>query len=246
MALKFSGRNAENGSAIVYVFVGIALFGALMFMFSRGGSQNAQGFTKQQSVVKAQSIIEYGNAVAAAVNKLASNGISENDISFATDIFKTKDGTIINPAGKFPNCAVATCKVFDTQGGKVTALYPADLGSLDSTSANSAPLRGALIAHTVSVIDVGTSLPELVLSFHSIPREVCAEINNLLDNKFTTNPPVGDSVTNSDEYTGAFPSSFVTIGDSNDSWAESKSAYCYQFSSSIPDMFVYQKVAIAR
>lgn len=239
-------RYSEKGSAIVYVFIGIALFGALMFLFSRGASQNVSGFTKQQSTVKAQALIDYSNNVANAVNRLITNGVSENDISFATDLYKAKSGSILNPASKFPNCTDESCKVFSPQGGKIAAQIPTDLGALDPASPTYFPERGGLIAHTIHVVNVGTTLPDLVLSFHTIPKDVCIEINNLLHNQFTTNPPIGDATASADDYTGAFPSSAVTLGDSNDSWADGKTSYCYKFSGTTPDMYVFQKVAIVR
>lgn len=239
-------QNSEKGSAIVYVFVGITLFGALMFLFSRGASQNSSGFTKQQSTIKAQAVIQYGDSVANAVNRLIANGISENDISFETDFFKKQDGTIINTASVFPNCTNEKCKVFNPKGGRAVAQYPTDLGPLDPASPAYFPPRGALIAHTFHIIDVGTSLPELVLSFHTIPKDVCIEINNLLNNKFTTNPPVGNYTSVTEDYVGAFPSGTMTLGDSDDAWAAGKSAYCYKFQVTTPDMYIYQKVAITR
>lgn len=242
MAHRNSARTSEHGSAIIYVFVGIALFAALMFLFSRGASQNSSGFSKQQSVIKAQAIIQYGDSVANAVTRLVTNGVSENDISFETDIFKSKDGTVLNPASHFPNCINDKCKVFNTKGGKALAQFPADLGSLDPTSPNTFPLRGGLIAHTIIIGDIGTPEPELVLTFHTIPREVCIQINELLNNNFTPDPPTGDYPAPADEYSGTFSLSATSY----DSWAEGKAAYCYHATNLTPDMYIYQKVAIAR
>lgn len=239
-------QKSQRGGVIVYVFIGIALFGALMFLFSRGASQNSTSFTKQQSTIKAQAIIAYADVVAQAANKLITNGISENDISFETDLFKTADGTVMNPSSQFPNCTNEKCKIFSRSGGAIAAQFPTDLGPLDPASPSSFPLRGGMIAHTVNIVDVGTSLPELVLSFQTIPKDVCIQINELLDHQFTTNPPTGDAATVSDQYTGAFPIGAVTLGDGNDAWASGKTSYCYQFTGITPNMYVYQKVAFAR
>lgn len=244
---KACDRASERGSAIAYVFIGIILFGALMFMFSRNANQNSSGFSKQENIVKAQAVIQYGDSVANAVNKLMTNGVSENDISFETEVFKDKGGSTLNLAVNYPNCINNKCKVFHKDGGRITAQVPVDLGPLDPNSPSYYQFPGGLLPHVINMKDVGTSLPELVLTFYSIPKNVCAEINTLLNNQFSPNPPIGDNPDASDQFAGSFPTSAATtLGDSDDAWAEGKTAYCYKLLNGIPDMYVYQKVAITR
>ena len=244
---KMRNRSTECGNALIYIFVGIALFGALMFLFSRGSSQSTGGFTNQKSIVQAQAVISYGDAVATGVNKLISKGISENDISFETDVYKAADDSILNPASKFPNCTNDACKVFNRAGGGVIAQIPADLGGLPPSSPTYFPYPGGLISHVINIPEVGTPEPELVLTFHTIPLDVCIAINNLLNNNFTTNPPLGDNTQATDDYSGSFSGSHTNIGDGNDAWAEGKTSYCYQLRNmSDPNMYAYQKVAIVR
>lgn len=75
-------HNAQQGSVFVYILLAIALLGGLTYAVSRGNRTNTNALTAEQAKLAAQEIIEYGNVVAAAVQKLRLRGCADTEISF--------------------------------------------------------------------------------------------------------------------------------------------------------------------
>lgn len=104
---------SERGSALVYVFIGIALFGALMFSFSRGS--NSPNLSKNQDQIIASEFDSYAKNAETVINKLLANGCSQNDLRFYHPSFKNAN----NYSGMvdYPNYPANQCHVFAKNGG---------------------------------------------------------------------------------------------------------------------------------
>ena len=157
-------RHTERGNALVYVFIGVALFGALMFMFSRGASQNSSGFTKQQSSISASELMEMGKTLESGVQKTINNGCSENEISF--DLPPYTDNTNPNAPVDFH------CHVFHPKGGKLNGQF---FGSWKFSS------------HS-SIETAGSDNTEIVGYVEGLSADICQKTNDLLQNGFTSIP----------------------------------------------------------
>ncbi len=158
----------QAGSAMIYIFVGVALFGALMFIFSRGANQNTTSINSQGAKIKAIEIMERSNQIARAVDKLLAKGCSINQLNFFSSHY-TQAGTG-NPSAPVDG----SCDVYSPQGGKITWEGCPD-PSLCSDPYLSAPsVRRSL------VVDSLGSLPEDLGYVVLVRKEVCLEINEML------------------------------------------------------------------
>ena len=101
-------RKTEQGNVFFYILIAVALFAALSYAVSRNNTGSTDIFTDEQAKLAAQEIIEYGNTVANAVQKLRLRGCSDTEISFENDII---DG--------YENGTNTSCQVFHVDGGDI-------------------------------------------------------------------------------------------------------------------------------
>jgi hypothetical protein len=156
---------SERGSAIVYVFIGVALFGVLMFAFTRGGSQNSTNASSQQARIIATQIIDFSDIVSRKVNTLLSNGCSETEINFYVPTTQ-----VANPLAR----ADGSCDVFKGNGKYIT------LKSTNALISGSTP-NWFLSAYIMGVSGVGSdTYIDMTVMARNIKKEVCVELNNIL------------------------------------------------------------------
>ena len=168
VANNSAARQQESGNVFLIILIGIAMFAALMFTFSRGVQQGTEGMTGREAELAASDIVSYGQQVQRGVERVIARGISETDISFAN----TTDTNYTNPHCSGDN----RCLIFHPEGGAVTwktppkgvnytsATYfigPNRVGSADGTTAN-----------------IGTSERDLVMML-PVSEHICAAINGL-------------------------------------------------------------------
>lgn len=181
----------QHGSALVYVFVGIALFGVLMFIFSRGGSQNSTSLTTQTDSISASSIINESRILESAVQKLLGKGCSESEISFDIPPYTANPNTNA-PVDK-------TCHVFHTNGGKVSS---------SALNLNWKFSSNALFPNA------GTAAGELGAYLDGISSETCQKMNELLKNGLTL--PSFSGAIYTATYAGSFTASPVSLTPATD------------------------------
>lgn len=196
--------NKELGSALIYVFIGIALFGILMFVFSRGGNQSSSSLTDQQAKTKAIEIMGRSDSIERAVNKLISKGCSINDLNFYSS-HVTQVGTA-NPSAP-PD---GSCDVYSPNGGKLTWE-----GCPDLTFCSTPSLYVPQIPNSISITSLGDKTEDLV--YHVLVRkEVCIAINSMLGLP-TTN--LGGAAGDGSPYIGTFSTNRIwpslAVGDFN-------------------------------
>lgn len=107
----------QGGSVLIYIFVGIVLFGGLMFALNRSGQVSRSLATKGLAKTSAADLQEYSRMVGSAVDMLLSRGCSQSQISYET------------PAGLNVNSNAPSdkrCHVFNIAGGNIPYR---DLGS---------------------------------------------------------------------------------------------------------------------
>lgn len=154
--------NSQSGSALIYIFIGIALFSALIFIISRGSNQNTSQLTEQKGKISAVSIIDYSRSLEGAVQKLISNGCSENEISFDVPPYTA------NPNSNAPSDK--HCHVFHSNGGKLNA----NASGLSWTFSSNAAFPNQ-----------GTSAGELGAYLGGLDTTTCQKINDTLNNGLT-------------------------------------------------------------
>ena len=79
-------NSREQGSALLYVFIGLILFTGLVFTFSKSFQNSNDLSSPQQGKIAANDILSYTTDISQTVTKLITKGCSENDISFENPV----------------------------------------------------------------------------------------------------------------------------------------------------------------
>lgn len=97
----------EAGNAFFFVLLGVFLFAALMFTFSRSARQGGENISEKQMEIMATDIISYAQKIERVVSRARRRNVSENDISF-------ENSFVAGYANG--NCSVDKCKIFAGPG----------------------------------------------------------------------------------------------------------------------------------
>lgn len=184
--MKRSNRAAERGNVMFYIFIAVALLAALSYAVSESTRGNVAQLSEEQARLHATEIIEYGNIVAQAVGQLRLRGCDLDEMNM--------DNALVTGYTNAGAPADGSCNVFDVRGGGVEWRdVPQDW--LDSAQSAQTEYGNLFIPIDTCVIDVGTnsstlcndsgSDEELLLIVPWIKREICLQLNTLLD---ITNP----------------------------------------------------------
>ncbi len=168
-------RPSESGNVFFYIFIAVALLGALSFAVSQSSRQTGKGLNDDRAQLAASEIISYGDTVAKAVGQMRLRGIRPHQISFAHPDAPAAYGAYdTNPRAE----------VFNPQGGGVIFRSPPVL------SGTGAPLSynyvGAFAIDGVGL--TGCALPasppedcsELLITVQGLNETVCRMANDLL------------------------------------------------------------------
>lgn len=178
-------NNKQSGNVFIIILIGIFLFSALMYTFSKSANQSTGNVTKQQAKIIAQEIISYASLVEGAVDRIRRNGCSETEISF--------DNAVVAGYSNPDSPPDKHCNIFEPEGGKIEYIDPLNTNWLDR-SQSAKPAYGELgfSGQTwIYLVDPGTDInyAELLFWLTYIPKEVCLEINNLLNVENPLNNP---------------------------------------------------------
>lgn len=216
--LAKNNRLTESGGALVYIFIGVILFGALAFSFAKGIRTSGTGDIDEKTAkLVATDLIGYANTVASAVSRLQTDGCSETEISFENPYVAGYTN---------PNAPVDKhCHVFDPAGGNVQHLS-IDTDWLDSAYSAST-IYGDFYVPTgkTCIYGVGTgdhisgcaspSTADIFIVFPYIKREICLEIDKMLGITLSSGSPPKDGnnawLPANQKFTGSFSNIATTL-----------------------------------
>jgi hypothetical protein len=81
----------ESGNIFFYIFLGVALFGALTLAVSQGGRVSSSNLTREQMQLRATEIIDYSDTISKAVGTLRLRGVTLANLRFATPALSVTD-----------------------------------------------------------------------------------------------------------------------------------------------------------
>lgn len=120
----------QSGNALFLILIAVALFGALSFAVTSMGRSGATDVTREQSVITASSMLQYGAAAAQATQRLMMiNGCTAEQISLENPELAHPD-----PWGGTGNANAPSdgrCHLFDSRGGGMA--YRRNPTSLDDS-----------------------------------------------------------------------------------------------------------------
>lgn len=181
-------RSSESGSAIIYILIAVALLAALSWFVMQGSRTGSSSLTSEQASLAASEIIEYGNTVAQAVQKLKLRGCSDIEISFENTI-DTNYTNGSSPSDK-------SCHIFDLNGG-----------AINFVTANSSWLTSGTTAwrFSGSKNNSGTKSGDGdLVAYLSVNPEICSAINDKLNITPAGNFPTDGSGVFLIEFTGSY------------------------------------------
>lgn len=158
--------NPQSGSIFIWLFILIGLFAALSWAMSQGSRTGTATLGTERAKLIAGEIIDYGRQIKDVVHTLRINGCDDTEISF------------VGASGTYANALAptdGTCNVFGANGGKMR------LPDFEGSFANDTLVFGSNYLYSAGPDYLGTSEPELTL-VQQVDREVCGEINKLLNN----------------------------------------------------------------
>lgn len=169
-----STRRTESGNVFAIVMVGVVLFGALMFTFSRSARQGDSNLTRKQAEITAADIMSYAQRVERAVGRIMSGdrGCSEDYINFVHSSYAAYPDNTNAPADK-------SCNVFDPAGGGIMPVPESSFG----TGVKIRPSGGAALDGIGTSDTTADGHQDLVLWFSDIGSSLCSELNRR--NSFT-------------------------------------------------------------
>lgn len=221
-------KSNQSGNVFVIILIGVVLFGALGFTFSRSANKGTGNLTKQQAKVAAQEILSYANLVEGAVDRVRRKGCSENEISFENNVVSDYEN---------PNSPIdKSCNVFDENGGKISYLEP-NGNWLDKTYSLESLHKKLYFPSHSCIQDLGSESGdcksdgeknnELIIIFPYIQKNICHEIQNLLyETKDIPKDQVNMWPPAENKYTGNFVSGTAISGSLNEN--NGKESYCME------------------
>lgn len=216
----------ESGNAFMMVLIGIVLFAALAFTFTRSGRQGVSNVSTQEASLIAGDVISYGQAIERGVNRMRVKGVSESDIDF------------VGANGAYDNasCTEDKCEVFNAGGGQ-------QVWQPVVTKANNGDAW--IFTGDVSVANLGqddgtAKSSELIAFMPNVHSAICMEINRKLgvDNPADAPPAATGAVNFSTLYTGTFTAGDAIAG----AQLNGKRAGCF----AVGTVYHYYQVLLAR
>lgn len=236
--------SAEQGSVLMWILVAVVLLAGLTAAMNQGSRTSTGMVTGQEARLYASEIIQYGNTVKQAVQRMNMNGISEGDFSFENTVFKFAGGAPRHPSTSYPNCTEDKCKVFHPLGGSIQANHTPN-GSTVVTNEVDAPFAGAWSPWTASIDGVGTDQSDLIFMVGFLKKEVCTAINDVLGvSNPAGEPPSFSYNTTVAQYHLASPYQAAASGWS-DGIVTGRESFCFRAESS-GNAYIYMVTLIAR
>ncbi len=178
----YTTMNKERGNILFLILLAVVLFAALAYAVTssmRGGGKSA---TDEKARSLASAIIQYGSLVQNTVNRamLVSN-VPEYGFDF-------DDSTGQSMVGANSTCTATACRLF-AFGTRDGLISPVKFGEeiIDPRRRALFPSMGGgagpdINFYMIQVLDVGTSLPDVVMVLMGLKPEVCKAINEILWN----------------------------------------------------------------
>ena len=231
----------ENGNALWFILLAVALLAFLTGIISRNSSSVDQSGSAERARIKATSMLNYARSVEATVQHMLLNGISENDLDFV-EVSAAHDNT---------NCNTAECEVFNVAGGGITYRTPAKILS-DNAHADIWHISTENRVYLSGCDNANNRCTELLLLAKNIPQSICLQINKIqgITNTGGDAPQIQD-ILEGTAFAGTYSATINTssIGGTTASEApeaEGKSAGCvYEFGSG-QNIYTFYQVLLSR
>lgn len=208
-----------------YILITIALIAMLTAYMARGNRTQESTLTSEQAKLAAQEIIDYGSALANAVQKLRLRGCLDTQFNFGNTVWTRKNTGVVHSDNHNPSAPDAICDVFGIGAGDIAAKTFSPIHFAKPVLADGQIDIGSSNATRLSMPNVGSSEADLVYHIPHVSEAVCERINIALGIQTTGQEiPVISITGNIPSYNGSYSSS-GTLND-EDGKISGKLTYC--------------------
>lgn len=217
----------NKGKLLLFILLGVLLLGASSYGALQYLDSKTNRLPDHEAQALAQEIVNYGNDVLGAVQKLIANGCKETELSFENQNWKRKNGSLIYVSGHNPNSPKdGRCHVFLPEGGNIKAKNFSAAGINSEPLINNAWQPGSGTVWYASFQNVGTYQVELALSITMLTAQVCKKINNILGIQHNSIPKDSCFSPECDIYNGTLPRIITSVWADEDASVNGKTAFC--------------------
>lgn len=212
----------EQGSAIWFILLAVALLAALTMTMTRSSDTVEQSGDAERARILASDLMRYTGGIKAAIDRMLTSGISESDLCFHTAGWGNSDYNA-------PSCATAANQIFGAAGAAVP------FRAFDFAS-------DWRIFGSHTVLNLETTATELIIHAR-VSGAICREINHMLNIENPLGDAPADAIQNIIPFVGSYTLAAAdnTIGNEATSLA-SKEAGCRKDGSS----YYFYQVLIKR
>lgn len=172
--------NASRGSAVIYIIIAIALFGALTLILTRSNQRSdAQNLDKETIMLQTTKVLQVAATAKSVIDQMQMSGSQPTDLDFTVSSDAAFDTG--------PNMH----KVFHPEGGGLTLSPDAQLFTGTGTN----PDPGWYIGMFNNIEWTPTTDPDIVFTAYDIGQDVCKELNRRITGD-TTIPVMGGAMKN--------------------------------------------------
>ncbi len=162
----------ERGNILFLILLAVVLFAALSYAVTRGERGQVKSISEEKAASYASVLLQRGALIENTVHRMLANGVPPLQLSW-------QDPAGGSTADPNTSCTSNACRVYYSGGGGIESL-PVPLEATDPDASASWKLstgEGSMGTTIVSIAGVGSGLPDAVLLWRSVRREVCDAIN---------------------------------------------------------------------
>ena len=228
----------ERGNVLFLILIAVALFAALSYAVTSSSKGGGNGITKDKAKILAAQLVQHGVMQEQAITRMILKGVPEHGVDVGSPVSY--------PITANASCGNDICKLFHTNGGGISQSH-LDEAIFDKSSVTASnPLIFKMNAYrAISVLDVGSTLDEIMLVMFNIDENVCIEINRAMGINDGGNPPT-ETYPGQGNYMGtlsAFPEGTGELGDQS-ALVKGQRTFCAYHDANFG--FTYYHVLMAR
>jgi hypothetical protein len=235
-------KKTQNGNALIFILIAIALLGLLTVSLSKSSSDSNDTGSFEQNQIAASEILTYAKSIENAVQSLLARGCGENEISFENAVV----AGYLNTNSPTDD----SCHVFNVAGMGMTYQTPNENGLNDNYTAallSSGSYGDYRFQGGFTIVDVETNSNDLILLSNFMEKNLCLQINRSLNIQNLSNDPPIDTVDNPTVafFDGTYGAPQANgIGDDTNGYLTGNKTFCWKNSAN--DIYQFVHVLHAR
>jgi hypothetical protein len=171
----------RRGNVLFLILIAVALFAALSYAVTQSSAPTGNNAKSEQMKLAASEMLQYFSLLDFSISRMKiSKNIQEENIDFRHGALG-KDG--VTPRLSHmnnPNCASASCELFNPDGGNVTVKNFEKYTENDPSLSPGNLHPGHIILTTIDWPCMGTSANDVALLYWAMEESICNAINEEL------------------------------------------------------------------